>query len=218
MEVAVFYDLDFRFRRALAPEGLTTFTHCMAALSDAAADAQRAGFEPGNDPAVQLLARRLARFSTDTQDEIHPDDALLREDCLTRLADLKHRPAIVALLRKGVDYLPQDLADFRREGQRTLRQLAVALGMDRSDYRLDYRTPNPSIAGDHELTSNNLYVRLSVERFGSAAITYRHPQWKGPGGQVRHASATALTDINALARQISGHLKLPIAAAQAKLI
>lgn len=212
------YDLDFRFRRALAPEGLTTFSHCMAALSDATADATRAGFDPGKDPAVQLLSRRLARFSTNTQDDPHPGDAHLRENCLTRLADLKHRPAIVALLRKGVDYLPQGLADFRREGQRALRQLAFALGKERSEYRLDYRASNPSLAGDHELSSADLYIRMSVERFGSPAITYRHPQWKGRGGQARHASPTALADITSLARQIAGHLKLPVKPAQTKLI
>lgn len=212
------YDLDFRFRRALAPEGLTTFTHCMAALGDAAADAQRAGFDPGSDPAVQLLARRLARFSTLSHDGPHPEDAALREDCMARLAELKHRPAIVALLRKGVDYFPQDLADYRREGQRALRQLALELGKERGEYRLEYRAPGPAFAGDHELSCANLYIRLSVERFGSPGITYRHPQWKGPGGRARHASATALADITALARQIATHLKLPVAGTQARLI
>ncbi|WP_103727294.1 hypothetical protein [Novosphingobium sp. HII-3] len=212
------YDLDFRFRRALHPEGLTTFATCMAALNDAASDAQRAGHDPAHDPAVQLFAKRLTRLTDGSLGEEHPDDAPLREACMARVAELRHKPAIVALLRKGVDYLPEDLRAFRREGQRAVRQIAAELGLTRSDYRLDYNAPNPSLAGDIVLESANLYLRLSVERFGSPALTYRHRHWKKPGHQVRHASASSLADIPALARQIACHLQIDISGPQPTLM
>ncbi|MGE4404382.1 hypothetical protein [Pseudomonas sp.] len=202
------YDLDFRFRRALHPEGLTTFATCMAALNDAASDAQRAGHDPATDPAVQLFAKRLNRLTDGSLDQEHPGDAPLREACMSRIAELRHKPAIVALLRKGIDYLPEDLRAFKREGQRALRQIAAELGLMRGDYRLDYIAPNPSIAGDYVLEGEALYLRLSVERFGSPALTYRHRYWREPGHRVRHASAGSLADIPGLARQIASHLKI----------
>ncbi|MCW1431980.1 hypothetical protein [Novosphingobium sp. JCM 18896] len=212
------YDLDFRFRRALHPEGLTTFASCMAALNDAASDAQRAGYDPGGDPAVKLFARRLSRLAEGALAEDHPDDGPLREACLSRLAELKHKPAIVALLRKGIDYMPEDLRAFRREGQRALRQIAFELGLARADYRLDYVAPNASIAGDYVLEGDVVYMRLSVERFGSPALTYRHRHWKRPGNQVRHASAGKLADIPALARQIAVHLQIEVGRSQPTLM
>ena len=57
------YDLDFRYRRALAPEGLTCFATCLLALNDAVADAKRAGLDFSEDPAVRLFSRRLARMT-----------------------------------------------------------------------------------------------------------------------------------------------------------
>ena len=137
---------------------------------------------------------------------------------MSRLAELKHRPAIVALLRKDIDYSPEDLRAFRREGQRALRQIAAELGFARSDYRLDYVAPNPSIAGDFMLEGNVVHMRLSVERFGSPALTYRHRYWKKPGNQVRHASAARLADIPALARLISSHLQLDVSRYQPTLM
>jgi hypothetical protein len=212
------YDLEFRFRRALYPEGLTTFATCMAALNDAVNDAQRAGRKPESDPAVQLFAKRLTRLTDGSLTEDHPEDAPLREACMTRLAELRHTPAIVALLRKGIDYLPEDLRAFKREGQRAVRQIAVELGLARSDYRLDYVAPNPSIAGDYVLEGATLYLRLSVERFGSPALTYRHRHWKKPGHQVRHANAPSLADIPSLARRIASHLQIAVACSQPTLM
>jgi len=212
------YDLDFRFRRALQPEGLTTFATCIAALNDAVSDAQRAGHDPQSDPAVKLFAKRLSRVTDGSLEQEHPDDAPLREACMARLAELRHKPAIVALLRKGIDYLPEDLRAFKREGQRAVRQIAAELGLARSDYRLDYIAPNPAIAGDYVLEGSALYLRLSVERFGSPALTYRHRHWKKPGNQVRHASAPSLADIPALARQIASHLRIDVAGSQPTLM
>lgn len=208
------YDFDFRFRRALAPEGLITFATCMAALNDASADAKAAGTDPADDPAVQLFARRLARITDGSLHDIHAQDDDLKAACLERIAELKDKPAIVALLLRQMSYLPRDIAAYRREGQRALCEIAVALGMDRSQFRIAYIAPNPSFVGDHELTGRDIFIRLSVERFGSPAISYRHPLWQGAGAKVRHARATELHDIPALARKIAANLALPAVSAQ----
>ena len=78
--------------------------------------------------------------------------------------------------------------------------------------------PSVSIAGDYVLEGTKLYLRLSVERFGSPALTYRHRHWKKPGHKVRHASAPSLADIPALARQIASHLQIDVTGSQPTLM
>ncbi|MFC0205028.1 hypothetical protein [Novosphingobium soli] len=137
---------------------------------------------------------------------------------MERVAELRHKPAIVALLTKDIDFLPEDLRAFRTEGQRTMRHLASELGLTRSDYRLDYVTPRETIVGDHVLEADRVYMRLSVERFGSAALSFRPARAQRTGGRPRHASAQALSDIPALARQIAAHLQLAPVTPQSRLI
>jgi hypothetical protein len=51
------YDLDFRYRRALQPDGLATIPTATQAVVDALQDARNAGVDPARDPATILLAR-----------------------------------------------------------------------------------------------------------------------------------------------------------------
>lgn len=210
-------DIDYRYRRALQPEGLVTLETCLAAVNDAVADTRLAGFDPAGDPAVQLLSRRLARLTLGTAEGEHEEDRALRERCVERLAELKHKPAIVSLVLRGVDHRHDALAHYRREGQRTLRQIARALGLPREHVRLNYTTPSTTMGDDHTLESACIYLRISPERWGEPGVAWRHPKWKIPGNTLRAAPITVLRDIPAFARQLARDLKLP-QAGQATLI
>jgi hypothetical protein len=56
------YDLDFRYRRALQPDGLATIATATQAVVDAMQDARNAGVDPARDPAIILLARHVGRW------------------------------------------------------------------------------------------------------------------------------------------------------------
>ena len=212
------YDLDFRYRRALAPEGLICFATCLLALNEAVDDAKRAGLDFSDDPAVRLFSRRLARMTAQMPLENPADDAPLREQCIARIAALKHRPAIIPLLTMGIDHRPDELKAYRGEGRRILRKLAAAMGFEPDEFTIDYDASNPSLAGDFVLEAAEVHLRLAPERWGSKALTYRHPRWQGRGRTVRHAIARDLADITTLGRRIARDLELSSSRVDAALI
>jgi hypothetical protein len=61
------YDLDFRYRRALQPDGLATIATATQAVVDAMQDARNAGIDPARDPATILLARHVGRIALGTR-------------------------------------------------------------------------------------------------------------------------------------------------------
>jgi hypothetical protein len=201
-------DIDYRYRRALQPDGLTTYENALIAVNEAIADAKLAGRKPADCPGVRLLTRHLSRIA-EGEETHRPDlDAHLREQCMTRVAELRHTPAIIALVRRGIDYRSEELRHYRREGSRTLRQVANQLGIDHTEYRLGYYAPNESMAGEHVMEASGLYVRISPERFGEPGVAWRNPHWKPPGAAMRKAPITVLRDIPAFARRIARELKL----------
>lgn len=206
-EKKVFYDIDHRYRLALQPDALVTTETCVRAINSAMEDVKLAGLQAETDPAIALLSRRLGRIAEGKPLE-HEDDQNLRDACMKRLSELKSQPAIIGIVLKGIDHDPVALRNYRREGQRTLRQLAIALGYDRDKYRLDYLTPSPGLAGDHELTARGIHVRLNPGRWGESPISWRHPKWKAPGNKVRKADITVLRNIDKLARTIARELAL----------
>jgi len=210
-------DIDYRYRRALSPEGLVTFDTCLAAVTDAVADSRLAGRDPGDDPAVQLLSRRLSRLTSGTADIHHAEDAPLREECVARLAELKHKPAIVSLVLRGCDHRPEELRHYQREGQRALRQIATAVGLTRADYRMNYCAPSHKLAGEHTLEGDGIYLRLSPQRLGEPGLAWRRPDWNQPGNTLKKAHITLLRDIPAFAARLARDLALP-APDQGKLI
>ena len=193
-------DIDYRYRRALEPDGLTTFENALRALNEAVEDARLAALDPAVCPAIKLLTRHLGRVSHGEPLCHTALDDELRHQCIERIAELKRAPAIVALVRRGLDYRPQELRHYRRAGSRTLRAIA---------FRLGYTTPQESLAGDHTLEAKQLYLRISPERYGEPGVAWRNPHWKPPGATMRKASITALRDIPALAARIARELKLP---------
>jgi hypothetical protein len=78
------YDLDFRYRRALQPDGLATIPTATQAVVDAMQDARNAGVDPARDPATILLARHVGRLALG-----HAPDETFTED--TAAAPPVHR-------------------------------------------------------------------------------------------------------------------------------
>lgn len=210
-------DIDYRYRRALQPDGLTTYEHALRALNEAIDDVKLAGRDIATCPAVLLLTRHLSRIAEGTEQLDLAADRQLRDQCIERLAELKKSPAIIALVRRGIDYRTEELRHYRREGSRTLRLIAAQLGLERSKYRLAYVTPQETLAGDHILEGPGVYIRISAERFGEPGVAWRSTFWKPPGATMRKAPITVLRDIPALAARIARELEL-IPPAQTALI
>lgn len=203
------FDIDYRYRRALEPDGLTTFETAVRALNEAIDDVRLAGRDVSTCPAILLLTRHLSRVAECKETRGNPEDFDLRQQCIERVAELKRSPAIIALVRRGIDYRPQELRHYRCEGSRALRMIASELGLPHHAYRLNYITPQEALAGDHTLEAAGVYVRISPERHGEAGLNWRNPHWKPPGATMRKAPITVLRDIPALARRIAQDLKLP---------
>ena len=102
------YDLDFRYRRALQPDALATIATATQAVVDAMQDARNAGIDPARDPATILLARHVGRIALGhAPDETFAEDLPLRRQCLAKIDELKSKPALVALARRGIGYDPE---------------------------------------------------------------------------------------------------------------
>ena len=205
------YDLDFRYRRALQPEGLSTVLTAVRAVEDAIQDARNAGLDPERDPAVTLLARHVGRLASASTDPDTSADQPLRAACLARIADLKSKPAIVALVRRGVDFEPEARKAFHHEASRALRQIACELGIAHDLYSIHHDSDQFGVAGDVTLASATVHLRISATRLRPGReITYRAARSRHNefGGQPRHADIGRLADIARFARQIARDLKL----------
>ena len=209
------YDLDFRYRRALHPEGLSILQTAVLAVEDAIRDARNAGIDPECDPAVRLLARHLGRLASPgpaddaSAESDRTADAALRAQCLERIAELKARPAIVALVRRGVGYDPEAKRAFRHEGSRALRQIAFEIGLSHDCYAVQCYPDKTGPVADVTLGSEQLHVRVTADAFRTAReITYRRPRSRHDefGGPVRYADIGRLADIPRFARQIERDL------------
>lgn len=169
------YDLDFRYRRALQPDGLRTIQHATTAVADAITDARNAGVNPDNDPAIVLLARHLGRLAQGLDPEtLHDEDTFLRRQCLNRIAELKAKPALLAIARRGVDYDPQSKTAFHNEAKRALRALANHLGLAPDSYNLRSNKAGPAVSGEVTLHTETLL------RPGLAGALLRWPRGDVP--------------------------------------
>jgi hypothetical protein len=182
------YDLDFRYRRALQPEGLSTVLTAVRAVEDAIQDARNAGLDPDTSA-----------------------DQPLRAACLARIADLKSKPAIVALVRRGVDFEPETRRAFHHEASRALRQIACELAIAHDLYTIHHDSDQFGVAGDVTLASATVHLRISATRLRPGReITYRAARSRHDefGGPPQHADISRLADIARFARQIARDLKL----------
>jgi len=206
----MFYHVDFRFRRALDPKGLTIITTASSAVEDAIREARIAGTDPERDPAVALLARHLGRIACNIPADLrHAEDLDLRLRCIERIAALEHRPALVILARRGVGYDGQAKRVFLREAARQLRLIALAFG-ERDKARI-----NPSRNGRGALITleiPSLWISIETDRpTPGGEITYRRNDQRG--ARIRAADIGAIVDAAAFARQLAREFNMSLAPA-----
>ena len=206
------YDLDFRYRRALQPEGLTTVLTAVQAVQDAIKDARNAGLDPEHDPAVTLLARHVGRLADPAPDiATKLEDQGLRARCIERIDHLKGKPAIIALVCRGLDKDIEAQRAFHREAGGALCELALNIGIDRADYDIHHAPDRVGVVGDVVLRSDEIHIRIAANALTiGREITYRRPRTRHDefGGKPHHADIGKLTDVPRLARQVARDLQL----------
>lgn len=157
------YDLAFRYRRALQPDGLATISTATQAVVDALQDARNAGIDPSRDPAILLLARHLGRLAADAT---FPEDRDLRQQCLAKIDELRSKPALVALARRGVAYDPEAKRTFHREARAALRVAARHIGLEPDDYDIRNNMAGHAVSGEIMLHADQIYVQVSISTTG----------------------------------------------------
>ncbi|MDQ4422131.1 hypothetical protein OOT33_17100 [Sphingobium sp. DEHP117] len=161
------YDLAFRFRRALQPDGLATIPTATQAVVDALQDARNAGIDPERDPAILLLARHLGRIAMGQAcDATFPEDRELRLQCFARIDELRGKPALIALARRGVAYDLEAKRAFHRESRAALQMAARQLGFLPDDYDLRNTMAGPAVSGEITLHADTLYIQVSISVMG----------------------------------------------------
>ncbi len=169
------YDIAFRYARALQPEGLLTIGTARDALVDAMQDARNAGIDPERDSAVVLLARHLGRIANgEDVTQTRPADRDLRSACMTKIDELRRKPALVVLARRGITYDAEAKAAFHREAKSALRALARELGLGAGDYDLRSNYGGVAVSGEITLHGDCVYVQISLGCMGAGReIMYR---------------------------------------------
>jgi len=169
------YDIDFRFKRALQPQGLRSVMTAMRAIEEAAEDCKRAGADPEQCPAVLLLVRHLSRVALgDDIDSVHDDDLLLRLQCEGAIDRLKEHPAIIVLAERNFAFNEEVKTLFHREAVKYLRLLASTFGYCREDYDIRTNPAGPAVSGESTLHSDDFYVQINPDFMPCGdAILYR---------------------------------------------
>ncbi len=163
------YDVAFRFQQALDPSGLATLPACLHALIAAIKDCRNAG-KPGEaDPAVILLARHLGAIANG----IGSNDIALRQACMDRIADLRGKPALVALAHKGVSYDEPAKKLFHSDGRKALKRLADALCLADGSYDLRSNKGGIAVSGEVILHGEEIYLQLGLGIGSGREVMFR---------------------------------------------
>ena len=206
------YDLDFRYRRALQPDALATIATATQAVVDAMQDARNAGIDPARDPATILLARHVGRIALGhAPDETFAEDLPLRRQCLAKIDELKSKPALVALARRGIGYDPEAKRAFHREARSALRVAARHLGLEPDQYDLRSNFAGPAVSGEITLHGEEVWVQLSLSALGpDNEIVYRRVRGRSDhlGDRNRRASVRDLLAPDSFAARIRTELAL----------
>lgn len=202
------YDIAFRFQQALDPSALTTLPNCLHALNAAIEDCRNAGKPDGNDPAVTLLARHLGAIAAANA----VSDTQLRRACLDSIAELKRKPALIALAHKGVAYDAPAKKLFHSDGRKALRRLADALGLAEDNYDIRSNQAGVAVSGEITLHGESIYVQLSLGCMGPGreVLFRRVTGRKDYCGERNHfASVHELLSTDRFAARIRRDLHLP---------
>lgn len=213
------YDIDFRFRRALNPEGLSTIQTCTAAIGEAVIDARNAGLNPEEDAGVLLLSRHLGRIAGGQNPDTRvPEDDGLRDRCFAHLAALLRAPTIVVLVRRGLTEDPVARTRFIAEAKSCLLALACAIGLSEAEFTVSRSTSACCI----ELSAADFNVRIDGLAEGGrevAAMSGRAHHYRWSGATFNH-DIGVLLDIPRFARTLRRELRLsaPTTPRQAALV
>jgi hypothetical protein len=196
----VFYDLDFRYRRALFPEALNLATVDQA-IADAIDDADLAGVDPETDPAVGLLRAYKSRLCA----EPPADVSLLRSSCEKRLAAIARNPAIIQIVQSGAAATGRGILDFRREAKMTLLEIGRRLAPHDRAPIIKVRS-RPGTPEELSLESDLVTIEIYGHRWNcDHAIAY----WRTSNPRRRHTlPITALCDISGVIARINQNLVL----------
>ena len=169
------YDLAFRYQRALQPDALVTIRSASDALAEAMRDARNAGYDVERDPAVILLGRHLGRIASGLDPAAsYAGDKIVREKCFAKIAELRTKPALVPLARRGVSYDPEAKRAFHREARSALAALARELALVPGDFDLRVNAGGIAVSGEVTLHGEMLYVQISCGVMGPGReILYR---------------------------------------------
>ncbi|MFZ2979718.1 MAG: hypothetical protein WA085_01680 [Sphingobium sp.] len=206
------YDITMRHQQALEPSALTTIGATLHAIQAAITDCRNAGKDFESDPAVVLLARRLA-----TVCEAKPADLALRRACLDAIAEIRRHPALKTLAYRGVAYDEPAKRVFHSEGRAAMRRLAEALSLAEGTYDVRSDKGGPAVSGDITLHGEEVWVRLSLGPLGADhEIAYRKVKGRGDhiGDRNRWASVRDLLAPDRFAARLQRELGLTIPAAE----
>jgi hypothetical protein len=196
----VFYDLDFRYRRALFPEALSLAT-VDRAIADAIEDAGLAGFDPETDPAVGLLRAHKSSLCGESPADV----SLLRSSCEKRITVIERNPAIIQIVQSGAAGSGRGALDFRREAKMTLLEIGRRLAPHDRAPIIKVRS-RPGTPEELSLESDLVTIEIYGHRWNcDHAIAY----WRTSNSRRRHTlPITALRDISGVIAQINQKLAL----------
>lgn len=110
-----------------------------------------------------LLARHVGRIALGhAPDETFAEDLPLRRQCLAKIDELKSKPALVALARRGIGYDPEAKRAFHREARSALRVAARHLGLEPDQFDLRSNFAGPAVSGEITLHGDEIYVQVSI--------------------------------------------------------
>lgn len=202
------YDIAFRFQQALDPSALITLPTALYALNAAIEDCRNAGRPQESDPAVVLLARHLGTLAA----QIDRPNVELRRACMDAIADLRRKPALVALAHKGVAYDERAKKLFLSDGRKALRALADALCLPDESYDIRVQRGGVAVSGDVTMHSETIYVQLSLGVMGAGReVMFRKVAGRKDfvGDRNHFASIHELIKPGTLAARIRRELHLP---------
>ncbi len=211
------YDIAFRYQQALDPSVLLTLPNALYALNAAIEDCRNAGRPQDSDPAVILLARHLGAIAS----EIGDSDVELRRACIDAIADIRRKPALIALAHNGVAYDEPAKKLFHSDGRKALRALADALGLAEDSYDLRSNRAGIAVSGEVTLHGASIYVQFSLGVMGRGReVLFRKVAGRRDyvGDRNHWASVEELVQPVRFAARIRRELHLPRSDAAATLL
>jgi hypothetical protein len=195
------YDIAHRFNQALDPSACTTLTASLHVLNAAITDCRNAGKPHEHDPAVLLLARHLGEIAGSRI----PSVMQLRRSCMDEIAELRRRPALIAIAAKGIYHDEPAKKQFHADGRRAMYDVRSNLG-------------GPAVSGEITLHGDELYVQLSLGCMGPGReVMFRRCEGRTDyrGGANHWASVHELVNPGRFAERLVRELHLTVPATPA---